>query len=228
MLTRFLMIFVLLSQHSIGLFAVEIPINIGLGPAVIRSLEKLQPDEEDSVYYGLKLDIAAVVDKETIDKNKGKIPKKFQKAAGKLHEVRVSHFSIPDMIFVGGNSDRRKLYGASWRPFALSMSGGGTTIRFGKSLWHKLVLAFFEQKIFDADTAEEETTRNPLLRPGLDLRFQTQLRITRSFYFSMGAGSNFLIPQEVVIQKNPEATRSVWRLDEAYAALHFRFPVTYK
>ena len=60
--------YILSNFICIPLFAVEIPINIGVGPSYYLLPEKLQ--ENNEAFYGLHLQISAIINKKVIEKQK--------------------------------------------------------------------------------------------------------------------------------------------------------------
>jgi hypothetical protein len=223
--------------------ATEIPVNIGVGPAAYYVPEKLQ-EEDPEPFYGLKLHIKAVIDKELIKKHKNKIPAQYQKSLEKVDEIRVGYLLIPESIMLG---TRRKehgpeFFGATWRPIGLNIpvKMGPARLAIGTGLL--ITYAFVNTgnyKIVDnAKELEEGTAREPeyrdqvthFLRPGMDLNADFEVKFTESFLMSMGWSSAYYIPQKIGggigTLGADDLERSLWRIHQAYVMAHYRIPVT--
>lgn len=61
---------------------VQIPINVGIGPAGF--VLNAPASAGQSLYYGLKLDVAAIIGRQTIARYRNQIPARYQQAAAGL------------------------------------------------------------------------------------------------------------------------------------------------
>jgi hypothetical protein len=226
-------------------FGAEIPVNIGVGPAAFYVPEKLQDDDPEP-FYGLRLHIKAVIDKKLIEKNKGKIPKKYQKALAKVDEVRVGYLFIPEAIMVGTRKKEHgpEFYGATWRPIGLGVPVKMGPTRFTLGTGLLITYAFVnigDYKIADAIDEDIEAGKvrvedleyreqiTHFLRPGMDLKAELEIKFTDSFLTSFGWSSAYYVPQKIGggigSLGMDELKKSLWRIHQAYFMLHYRIPV---
>src|SRR5690606_7853860 len=66
---------------------VAVPIDVGIGPQLFVPNPPLF--FEQPLYTALNISIAAVIDKQLIERNKDRIPKEYRDAAGNVGEVRI-------------------------------------------------------------------------------------------------------------------------------------------
>jgi hypothetical protein len=227
-------------------FAVEIPVNIGVGPAAFYVPEHLEEDDP-SPFYGLKLHIKAVIDKKLIEKNKGKIPERYRKAVEKVDEVRVGYLLIPETIMLGtrAKDSGPEFFGATWRPIGLGvpLKMGPARLSFDTGLL--ITYAYINTgsyKIPDQSTKElEENPRAEItfrdqtthfLRPGMDLKLDLEVQFSESFLTSLGWSSAYYIPQKIGGSMGTvgadQLEKSLWRIHQAYLMMHYRIPVKAK
>lgn len=195
----------------------EIPVDIGVGPAFHWITGPIQDDQ--APHYGLKLSVAAILDQQTIQANKGRIPKEYRGLAGNVSEARVSpSIFIPDTLYISPKTDKVGLYGINWRPLALTLP----LIRKPRlAIGLGLDLSYI---FIDGEDAGLGTTH--FLRIGLDLRGELEIPLSDSFLISAGWQSMFFPPQELggEIFAWGELDESIWHLGQAFVMLHFRFP----
>jgi hypothetical protein len=199
---------------------VEIPINVGVGPAVYQFggvIEDNQP-----LHYGLALDVAAIIDKAAIKKHKDKIPKKYRKMVAKIGEARVGYMLIPDSLFLSPGEDGTSIYGATWRPISVNvpLKLPGMKLKFGAGL----VMSYSYIDIAANGDVPASTTH--FFRPGLDLRAHLEIPLTESFIVSLGWSSGFYVPQEVGgdFSAMGEGDQSLWQIGQGSLVFNYRFP----
>lgn len=220
----------------------EIPVNIGVGPAAYYVPEHLEEDDP-AAFYGLKLHIKAVIDKETIKKHKSKIPAQYQKAVERVDEVRVGYLLIPENIMVGTRQKEHgpEFFGATWRPIGVNVpvKMGPARLSLGTGLL--ITYAFVntgDYKIIDnKKKLEEGKDRTPeyrdqithFLRPGMDLNADFEVKFSESFLMSFGWSSAYYIPQKIGggigTLGSDQLEHSLWRIHQAYLMAHYRIPV---
>ena len=194
---------------------VEIPLNIGLGPAAYLIFGPVADDQ--TLHYGLKLHMAAVIDERTLRENRDKIPKQYREVVGQLGEARIGFIYIPDSLFISPGILNTGIYGATWRP-----------ISFGLNLLRKPRLGidagFIATYAYIHSTMLSSPTH--FLRPGLDIKGEFEIPILDVFLISLGWTSQFYIPQKVggsVIEFGP-IEESIWHIGQPFLMLHLRIP----
>lgn len=196
-----------------------VPVDLGIGPAFHWISGPIQDDR--APHFGIKLSLAAIIDKQTLQENKGRIPKRYRGMVSKLGEVRYTPtVFIPDTIFisppVGGETTA--MYGASWRPFGIGFPLiRSPRLRIGAEL--DLTYAYI-------DGEESGLGVTHFLRPGLALLADLEIPLSKSFLISIGWSSGLYIPQEVggPIFAIGDLEDSIWHIGQAFVQLHFRFP----
>ena len=195
--------------------AVEVPVNVGVGPAFFFITGDVQ--ENHSPHTGLQLDVAAIIDKPTLKKAKGKIPKKYRKQVLRLNEVRVGVLYIPDSLILSpGDGNKASVYGATWRPLSAGVPVG--PLRFSAG-------ALLTYAFMDGDAIGGSTH---FFRPGLDARVSFEAPLGDAFRVSAGWSSGLYVPQTLggafeTIDASG-ASNTVWHMGQAFAVLHYRFP----
>ncbi len=199
--------------------AVEIPINVGIGPSAFMFTGALA--DEQPLHYGVHIDVAAIIDKATIKKHQNKIPKKYRKIVSKLGEARIGYMLIPDSLIISPKTQNTAIYGATWRPLSanLPIGLGPMELKFGAGVL--LTYAYIGQDVPNADSV---TTH--FLRPGLDLKANLDVPFSDSLILSLGWSSGFYVPQELGggMADLGEGDQSLWHVGQAYAVFNYRFP----
>ncbi len=245
-----------LGQMVVGLFvlctvsqrslAVEIPVNIGVGPFAFYVPEHLEEDDPKP-FYGLKLHIKAIIDKKLIERNKGKIPDQYRKAVEKVDEIRVGYLLIPETIMLGTRTKDSgpEFFGATWRPIGLGVpvKMGPATLSLDTGLL--ITYAFINTGSYKIpNQSNEDIEKNPrteityrdqtthFLRPGMDLKLDLEVKFSDSFLTSLGWSSAYYIPQKIgggigSIGAD-QLEKSLWRIHQAYLMVHYRIPVNAK
>ncbi len=201
--------------------AVTVPVDVGIGPAAHFVTGPIQDDQQ--IHTGLKVSLAAIIDKELIEAQKHRIPKKFRAMAAKTNEVRfrpgILAF-VPDTIFLSPQRDATQMWGANWR---LAGIGGalGTAPRLGISLGLNVTYAF-------VGSERDELGDTHFLRPGLDGRIDAEFPLSDTVLISLGWTSFVYPPQEVggPLLELGDMDRSIWHIGQAFLKLHFRIPYT--
>jgi hypothetical protein len=227
--------------------AADIPVNVGIGPAAFYVPEHLD-DEDPEPFYGLRLNVKAIINRDIIKKYKGQIPPQYRSAVEKVDEIRVGYLLIPESIMLGSRKTPHgpEIYGATWRPLGI-----GLPIKMGParlSLGTGLLITYAyintgDYKIVDQTDEELEDLRDPddvkfrhqvthFFRPGADVNLDFEVQFTESFLASIGWSSAYYVPQEIGGSFGSlgmdDLQKSIWRLHQAYAMLHYRFPVEAK
>ncbi|MCP3104652.1 hypothetical protein LZ198_37890 [Myxococcus sp. K15C18031901] len=196
---------------------VEVPVDVGVGPAAFLFFGPIFEDQP--VHTGLKLSVEAVLDKDWLRKNQRAIPTRYRKYARSLNEVRISpSLLIPDALIVSPKLRDTGMYGATWKPLALTLplSSGPARLAVGTGLL--LTYAYMHSSTLPS---------THFLRPGAELGVELELALSQSFLVSLGWESALYIPQELGGLGLPDRLRDgIFHVGQAYLQLHVRFPYT--
>ena len=199
---------------------VDIPIDIGIGPAVHMVTGPVQ--DEQAYHLGVKISLAAVVDQALIKSQSHRIPKKYRKMASRMDEVRIRPgpvMLVPDTIYISPEQDGTSMYGANWRFIGLGVPLIKVP-RFSISTGLNMSYAYL-----GGSKAIEKTH---FLRPGLDVTAGLEIPFSKSFLISVGWSSYFYPPQEIggEIFALGQKDTSIWHMGQGFLKLHFRVPYT--
>jgi hypothetical protein len=203
--------------HKAQSSMVEIPINVGFGPAFHMVTGPIQDNQ--LLHYGLKLSVAAVIDRATIQQNKNKIPARYRNYVDRVGEIRIGKIYVPDTIFISPKVNDTQMYGATFKPIAL----GIPLIKKGVTLDLKagliLTYAFIESKVV-------LTKAMHFFRPGIDLKAELEIPFSNSFLMSVGWVSQFYVPQKLngAFFEVDGIKDSIWHIGQAFLLFHLRFP----
>ena len=215
---------ILLAGSAAHAKKVEIPIDIGVGPAANLVTGPVYRDQP--VHTGLVFSAEAVLEKKTLKKLKRKIPKQYRRQVLQMDEVRISHFLIPDQFFISPKSafgGTTGMYGIGWRPLGINIPlVYEDALRFKVGAGLRLTYAYLP-----SDTLPSPTH---FLRPGLDLKAEAEIPFSERFLISFGWNSQVYIPQEVGggVFEVGALDDSIWHIGQGFFKFHFRFPYMYK
>ncbi len=214
---------------------VTVPFDVGVGPAPQIVSGPVARDQ--TVHLALRLSMAAVIDRETIARNRGRIPPKYRAMASKVSEVRIRpSVFIPDTILVSPAFGGTGLYGATWSFLGVGLpliDRGPVRLRLGAEIL--LTLAFLHSSTLRG-LNDEAVPFALFLRPGVGLSAEVEIRLSRRFFLSFGWRSAVHVPQ--VLRTNVATSllsipgdagalrASVWHFGAPFLLFHVRFPVT--
>jgi len=198
--------------------AVEVPVDIGVGPAGHWITGPVAAEEP--VIGGLVFSIEAVLDKKTIRKFKKRIPREYRKMVLQMDEIRISHPLIPDTFWIhpSGITGQTGMYGIGWRPIGIGLPLVKEPIKAGLSVGPRLTYAYLHSQVLDSPTH--------FLRPGIDGMFEVEIPFTDTFLVSLGWDSQVYIPQEVggAILETAPLDQSIWHIGQGFLKIHVRVP----
>jgi hypothetical protein len=197
---------------------VEIPVDIGIGPAAHFITGPIQDDQ--LVHTGLVISVQAIIDKAVIKKYKKRIPEKYRQLALSMDEVRFSpSIFIPDTLIISPGYANTGIYGISWRPIGMGVPFvKSNNFRLGANAGLRLTYLFIHSTSLASPTH--------FLRPGIDLKGNCEIPFSKSFLVSIGWNSQVYIPQKVGASIASVGTldESIWHVGQAYLKFHYRFP----
>ncbi len=197
---------------------VTVPVDLGIAPTLHLITGTIQDDQ--LLHYGLKISLAAIIDKETIRKNKHRVPKRYRDRISRVSELRFSPaWYLPDTLIISPRIDNTGMYGVVFKPIGIGLSPVSRPVRINLSAGLLLTYLFIHS---------ETLLDKPMhfIRPGAELKLDFEFRVTRSFLLSLGWASQFYVPQEIgkPIFEVEDFSNSIWHIGQAYLMFHFRFP----
>jgi hypothetical protein len=208
---------------------ITVPVDIGVGPTANWFTGPIADDQ--MVHYGLKFDVSAIIDQQTIKQNKNRIPKKYRKMALKMKEFTYRPFWwLPDSVLISPQLNRGFMYGITFRPIGLGLSLlNNNFMKFSLNAGLVLTYAYMGNDSWKASGYEKDTMH--FLRPGIDAKAELLLKLSQTFLVSLGWDSYFYVPQRIGASPFAELgedplSNSAWHNGQAFVMLHFRFPYT--
>lgn len=205
---------------------VEIPIEVGVGPA-LHFITNDTLSEQQTFYTGLRLNLQAVITKEVIKRFEKKIPKKYRKMAKDLDEVKVRvgpMMLIPRTLLISpasiSDNGDSALYGAMWDFIGLGVGLGPLSVSANVQATYAY-LSYRDKEKGDAVQSMH------FLRPGLTVDAQIPLRFNDTVGMSVGWRSTFYLPQELgggVTAMKMTTEGTIWHIGQAFVTLDVRFP----
>jgi hypothetical protein len=193
---------------------VAVPIDVGVGPVAYTLTGPVADDQ--AWHFGLKLALAAVLDRETIKRNERRIPPRYRKLAQGVDEARISpSVLIPDAILLSPKVRHTGIYGATWRPFGVGMPLTKGPVRLSVGAGLLLTYAFLHS---------DRLPSTHFLRPGVDIGAQVEIAFSRAFLTSFGWSSGFYIPQALGEFGLAPTREAMWHFGHAFLRFHVRFP----
>ncbi len=203
---------------------ITVPVDVGVGPAYY-----LGPGPQftgTSGHFGLKLSVAAILDKETIRKNIKRVPKQYRAMVKRSGEIRYGpSIFIPDSLIISPALGDTGMYGITWRPVGLNVPLVRDGVRLDLSAGLLLTTALLHSTRFDTTF---------FLRPGIDLGLRLEVPLTDTLLVSFGAFAQFYIPQmpgEFGMGNTDDPnwlSNTIWLMPQAFMMVHYRFPYTVK
>lgn len=213
------MILVIASASDAAAERVTVPANVGIGPAgYLITPGPIFGDQP--VHFGLRFSIFAIIDRETRRRHARRIPRKYRKASRKAGDIRISSLFIPSSLFISPPIDNTQIYGITFRPLGLTLPFEGRSMRFDVGAGLLLTYAFMHSSAIPSPTH--------FLRPGIDLKAEFEIPVTKSFLFGFGWASQFYPPQPVggSILELGGFDDSIWHIGQPFVMFHSRFPYT--
>ena len=200
--------------------ATEVPIDVGVGPAATWWTGSLAADQP--AHWGVKLSVAAVLDRAFLQRNQARIPPRYRAMAARTDEVRIGpSIFIPDALTISPKTAHTGMYGITWRPIALSipLARGATALDLGAGAL--LTYTFIHSDAF-------EWRWMNFARPGIDLSLRWEVPIVpQRLLLTLGWASQFYLPQALgasVYEPVQLDQPLIWHVGQAFLQVHWRFP----
>ena len=197
----------------------SIPLDIGIGPTFNFITGPVQADQ--LAHFGLRLNLQAVIDKETIARNMGRVPRKYRGLAKNTDEVRVKPLLlnlVPREFIVSPKIWDTSMYGVGWNLIGVGFAPISDPVRVSLSTGLLAKYMYI--------SSETLPTPTHFLRPGLELMLDIEFPLSRDFLVSFGWASQVYVPQPVggsILDVLP-LDDAIWHVGQAFLKLHFRVP----
>jgi hypothetical protein len=214
--------------------AVAVPVQIGVGPAGyivgapnLGTFRLEGPVVEDQLFHtGLRIYLAAIIDKEFVRQNPQLIPRQYRRQIMEMGEVRVSPMVanlIPSSLIISPKVRNTGIYGVTWRLIGIGLAPVSDPVRVSVNAGALATYAYMHSDTF---------ANTHFLRPGLEGALDIEIPFTNEFLMSFGWASQFYLPQRVgasPIDFGAEFdSESIWHMGQLYLQFHFRVPYMYE
>lgn len=196
---------------------IEVKADVAVGPAGFVVSGPVADDQ--TFHFGLRLSVAAIIEKETVRANASRVPRRLRKAIARMDgPLRIYPFWwLPNALILAPKVNNTGIFGINFRPFGLGLVlANAPRVDIGAGL--NLTYAYVTSTAFDSPTH--------FLRPGLDLKAQVEVPLADSFLVSVGWASTFYPPQQLggSIVEFGDLDSSIWHIGQLFLQFHFRFP----
>jgi len=209
---------------------VTVPADVGVGPAGYWFSGPLLDNRGAIPHFALRFNLYAVIDQDTIQANRDRIPPKYRAMAKDVTELHVGpSIFIPSALYISPKVDALNgvgMFGVSWTPIGLMLlrTGGGSARdwnRKGGRFYLDAHLLLTYLYIYSDFTAIPPTH---FIRPGVELTATLELDVSKNVLVSLGGGAQAYVPQklgELGLGGLDESVVFAWF---AFLKVHFRFP----
>jgi hypothetical protein len=204
-----------------GNTGMTVPVDIGIGPFAAFITGPVQDDQ--LIHTGLRFSVAAVIDRETIRKNRDRIPPQYRGMVNSMDEVRVKPLLatlIPTTLYISPAIYNTSVYGATWELLGLGVPLISDPVRF--SIDAGLIFTYL---YISSDTLDSPTH---FVRPGLELSAELEIPFTNDFLMSLGWASQLHPPQLLggLPWEALPLSNTVWHSGLLFLQMHVRVPYT--
>jgi hypothetical protein len=210
--------------------SITVPVDVGIGPTANQWFGTIATDQQ--FHWGLKLDLAAIIDQKTIKANKHRIPKKYRGMASKMKEFVYRPFwYLPDSLLLSPKTENGQMFGVTLRPIGLGLSLlDSGFLKLSLSAGLVLTGAYMSNDLWMSDHGYDSDSMW-FLRPGANVKATLLFKLSKSFLVSMGYDAYGYVPQTLGRDFWEEVGEnlmedSAWLNGQAFVMLHFRFPYT--
>lgn len=209
-----------LPSPDLGAAETEVPVDLGVGPAGHWFTGPL--GDNQPLHSGLKLSLAAVLDRQFIQDHADRVPPKYRAMAARMEEVRYRpSMFIPDSLWIAPRIKDVGVYGVTWRPMGVGipLAKGGSRLDLGAGLL--LTAAYLH-----GDSAVLPGGSMVFVRPGLDLMLRWEIPVLPdAFLVAVGWASQLYLPQKLggpVFEAGAFDRGSIWHVGQVFVTLHWR------
>jgi hypothetical protein len=196
-----------------------IPVDIGIGPFAAFITGPVQDDQ--LIHTGLRLSVAAVLDRETIRENWDRVPPSYRGMAAGISEARVKPLLatlLPTTLYLSPKLYDTGVWGATWELLGLGVPIISDPVRL--SVDAGLIFTYL---FIHSDTLSSPTH---FVRPGLELRVDLEIPFTDDLLMSLGWASQLHPPQKVggYPWEVFPLDQTIWHSGLLYLQWHVRVP----
>lgn len=203
---------------------VMVPVDLGIGPLGQWFTGPIGRNQV--AHFGLKLSLAAVLDRAFIHRHIDRVPAKYRAMAERMDEVRYRpSIFIPDALWISPRVQDIGMYGVTWRPIALALPivRRQSNVDLAAGL---LVTAAY----LHGDKGVLPNGDLVFVRPGIDLGIEWEIPVIEdAFLVSLGWASQFYVPQKLAGPWGEVGgfdDGSVWHVGQVFVQGHWRLPYT--
>ncbi|MCL2261078.1 MAG: hypothetical protein FWC15_06975 [Fibromonadales bacterium] len=163
---------------------IEIPINIGIGPAFFW----IPGVVDRELHTGAQLNLYAVLTPKILQENQNKIPKQYKKYVNLENEMHISPIwmtLIPEYLVISPGEDN-SIYGAFWPIIGVSMDFVKT-----ERIELKAVLTPTISYLYAFEDKEPDSQH--IVGAGLFLRLANTIRFSDNFLTTLAYGHDFAV-----------------------------------
>lgn len=204
--------------------SVDVPLAVAAGPALFRpGLLSGDSGWTEGGFAGLRIDVGAVLGREFLARNMGRVPEHYRAWLARTDEVRVGSLYIPEsLILAQGNTS--SMFGATWSPIGTRMPLSDGPIQLDLNARLVLTLARLETPGSGAGDPRVVTT---FARPGLALGASVSLLLRQELRLRAGWDEAFYVPQGIGAGLGEVASSrgALWRLGAPWIMLEWRGPI---
>jgi hypothetical protein len=219
----FLIILVSLSWAKKEKREVDVPVNIGIGPAFFLIPRGVVGKE---LHTGAKLDLYAVITPELMKENKNKIPKKFKNYVSteeESHMVPLWMVIIPKYVIISPEANH-SIYGGLWSIVGVSRS---THLNKSVELEGDLILPTISYLYTDAKKNDPDVQH--LVGVGAMIRGGCTMRFSKKFLSTLAYGHNFnVLPIGNIYKEEGKDEQRWFQAGALSLVFHYRFDTKQK
>jgi hypothetical protein len=209
-----------------------VPVEVAVGPIALVPSSPLLLDQP--VFGGIRVEVAAVVDRELIRAHASRLPAWARGVAGSVNEVKVRPSwlaLLPEELVISPQVANTGMYGAIWRPFGVSLSlleQPGFRVFAGAAVDAVALVIHSTTVGVPAGAAPGAQSLTLVLRPGLNATLAGEWIVSKEWRLSAGWASDVFVPQ--AIGRAPwemfPVENALFHLGGPYLMVHGRFPFT--
>ncbi len=181
--------------------------------------------EDQAFHTGLRLSIAAIVDRKFVRENGDLVPRRYRhlfESGGEVRYVPWQAALVPRTLVLSPKLKHTGIYGASWMPLAVGLSPLRRPVRVTAALGAVVTYLFIHS---DAPALAPTTH---FLSVGGEIGLRIEWPLTRDFRLVLGWASALYLPQALgapPLTAGDDPGRLVYHIGQFFLQAHFRFPV---
>lgn len=202
----------------------EVPVDLGIGPAGCWFTGPIGANQP--VHGGLKLSLAAVLDREFINAHLDRVPPRYRAMASRMDEVRYRpSLLIPESLWISPRVGDVGVYGVTWRPVgvAIPLAKGDSRLDLGAGLLLTAAYLHGNPQVLPSGSMV-------FVRPGIDVTLRWEVPVIEdAFLVAVGWTSQIYLPQKLggsLLESGGFDAGSLWHVGQLFVTLHWRILYT--